>query len=291
MAGVLAQRLPAYYQLMRLDRPAGALLLLWPTLTALWLASGGVPSAGLLAAFVAGTFVMRAAGCVMNDIADRDFDPHVERTRNRPLATGTVSVPEAAVLLAVLVAAGLAILLTLNVAARFCGAVAVVLIASYPFFKRFTHLPQAMLAVTFGWGIPMAFAAATGEVSLAGWLLFAANAAWIMAYDTIYAMADRDDDILIGVKSTAILFGKSDIAAVGAFQIVAVAMLVLLGLQTGLGVLWYLAVAVFAACVIRQQALIRQREREPYMTAFRNNVWAGLALFLGAVTDFALRPI
>ena len=203
---------------MRLDRPAGALLLLWPTLMALWLAHGGVPGAGLLAAFVAGTFIMRAAGCVMNDIADRDFDPHVERTRNRPLAVGTVSVPEAAVLLAVLVAAGLAVLLTLNVVARWYGAVAVLLIASYPFFKRFTHLPQAMLAITFGWGIPMAFAATTGEVSLAGWLLFGANAAWIMAYDTIYAMVDRDDDILIGVKSTAILFGNSDIAAVRAFQ-------------------------------------------------------------------------
>ena len=273
---------------MRLDRPAGALLLLWPTLTALWLASGGVPNAGLLAAFVVGTFVMRAAGCVMNDIADRDFDPHVERTRNRPLAAGTVSVPEAAVLLAVLVAVGLAILLTLNVVARWYGVVAVVLIASYPYFKRFTHLPQAMLAITFGWGIPMAFAAATGEVSLTGWLLFLANAAWIMAYDTIYAMVDRDDDVRIGVKSTAILFGKSDLAAVGAFQIVAVAMLLMLGLQAGLGVLWYLAVAVFAACLVRQQALIRDRERAACMAAFRNNGWAGLALFLGAVNDLAL---
>ena len=274
---------------MRLDRPAGALLLLWPTLTALWLASGGVPNAGLLAAFVAGTFVMRAAGCVMNDIADRDFDPHVERTRDRPLAAGTVSVPEAAALLAVLVAVGLAILLTLNAAARWYGAVAVVLIASYPYFKRFTHLPQVMLAITFGWGIPMAFAAATGEVSLTGWLLFGANAAWIMAYDTIYAMVDRDDDVRIGIKSTAILFGKSDVAAVGAFQMVTVAMLLVLGLQAGLGFAWYLAIAVFAACLIRQQALIRQREREPYMTAFRNNAWAGLALFLGAATDLALR--
>ncbi len=273
---------------MRLDRPAGALLLLWPTLTALWLASGGVPGAEHLVAFVAGTFVMRAAGCVMNDIADRDFDPHVERTRNRPLAAGTVSVPEAAVLLAVLVATGLAILLTLNVATRWYGAVAVVLIASYPFFKRFTHLPQAMLAITFGWGIPMAFAAATGEVSLTGWLLFGANAFWIMAYDTVYAMVDRDDDVRIGIKSAAILFGKSDLAAVAAFQVVTAAMLLMLGLQAGLGIPWFFAVAVFAACLIRQQALIRGREPAACMAAFRNNGWAGLALFLGIVTDLAL---
>lgn len=275
---------------MRLDRPAGALLLLWPTLTALWLAGGGVPAPGLLAAFVAGTFVMRAGGCVMNDIADRDFDPHVERTRNRPLAAGVVSVGEAVVLMALLAAAGLAILLTLNVAARWCGAVGAALIAAYPFFKRFTHLPQAMLAVTFGWGIPMAYAAATGGVSVTGWLLFLANAAWIMAYDTIYAMVDRDDDVRIGVKSTAILFGDSDVAAVGGFQIAAVGLLLLLGAQAGLGVAWYLAVAVFAVCLMRQQALIRQREREAYMAAFRNNVWAGLALFAGVVIDLALRP-
>ena len=275
---------------MRLDRPAGALLLLWPTLTALWLASGGVPAPGLLAAFVAGTFVMRAAGCVMNDIADRDFDPQVERTRARPLAAGTVSVGEAIVLLVLLVSLGLAILLTLNVATRWYGAVGAVLIAAYPFFKRFTHLPQVMLAITFGWGIPMAYAAATGGVELTGWLLFLANAAWIMAYDTIYAMVDRDDDVRIGVKSTAILFGDSDVAAVGAFQIVAVGLLLVLGVQAGLGVAWYLAVALFALCLMRQQALIRQREREACMTAFRNNVWAGLALFAGAVTDFALRP-
>lgn len=275
---------------MRLDRPAGALLLLWPTLTALWLASGGVPAPGLLAAFVAGTFVMRAGGCVMNDIADRDFDPHVERTRNRPLAAGTVSVGEAVLLMALLAAAGLAILLTLNVAARWCGAVGAALIAAYPFFKRFTHLPQAMLAVTFGWGIPMAYAAATGGVSVTGWLLFLANAAWIMAYDTIYAMVDRDDDVRIGVKSTAILFGDSDVAVVGGFQIAAVGLLLVLGAQAGLGVAWYLAVAVFAVCLMRQQALIRQREREAYMAAFRNNVWAGLALFAGVVIDLALRP-
>ena len=273
---------------MRLDRPAGALLLLWPTLMALWLAHGGVPGAGLLAAFVAGTFIMRAAGCVMNDIADRDFDPHVERTRNRPLAVGTVSVPEAAVLLAVLVAAGLAVLLTLNVVARWYGAVAVLLIASYPFFKRFTHLPQAMLAITFGWGIPMAFAATTGEVSLAGWLLFGANAAWIMAYDTIYAMVDRDDDILIGVKSTAILFGNSDIAAVRAFGLCAVLLFLLLGMQAELGLAWYIAVAVFAAGLVRQQALIGSRERSACMAAFRNNAWAGLVLFAGIAVDLAL---
>ncbi|MDE0008742.1 MAG: 4-hydroxybenzoate octaprenyltransferase [Gammaproteobacteria bacterium] len=285
---MLAQRLPAYVQLVRLDRPAGALLLLWPTLAALWLASGGVPGAGLLAAFVAGTFVMRAAGCVMNDIADRDFDPHVERTRNRPLAAGTVSVPEAAVLLAVLVAAGLAILLTLNMAARWYGAVAVVLIASYPFFKRFTHLPQAMLAITFGWGIPMAFAATTGAVSLTGWLLFGANALWIMAYDTIYAMVDRDDDVRVGVKSTAILFGSADVTAVRVFQIGAVLVLLVLGAQASLGLAWYLAVAAFGACFMRQQALIKNRERPACMTAFRNNAWAGLALFAGIAIDLAL---
>ena len=274
---------------MRLDRPAGALLLLWPTLTALWLASGGVPDGGLLAAFVAGTFVMRAAGCVMNDIADRDFDPHVERTRSRPLAAGTVSVREAAVLLAVLVAAGLAILLTLNAAARWYGAVAVLLIASYPFFKRFTHLPQAMLAITFGWGIPIAFAAATGEVGLTGWLLFGANALWIMAYDTIYAMVDRDDDVLIGVKSTAILFGSADVAAVRLFQVAAVLALLALGVQAGLGLVWYLAVAVFGAFLARQQALIKSREGSACMAAFRNNAWAGLALFAGIAIDLALR--
>ena len=273
---------------MRLHRPAGALLLLWPTLTALWLASGGVPGTGLLAAFVAGTFVMRAAGCVMNDIADRDFDPYVARTRDRPLATGTVSVPEAAVLLAVLVALGLGILLTLNVAAHWYGAVAALLIAAYPYFKRFTHLPQAMLAVTFGWGVPMAFAAATGEVSLAGWLLFVANAFWIMAYDTIYAMVDRDDDVHIGVKSAAILFGSADVLAVRAFQIGAVVLLLALGVAARLGLIWYLAVAVFGACLVRQQVLVKSRERSACMAAFGNNAWAGLALFAGIVIDLSL---
>lgn len=273
---------------MRLDQPAGALLLLWPTLTALWLASGGVPEAWLLAAFVAGTFVMRAAGCVMNDIADRDFDPHVERTRERPLATGAASVPEAVVLLGVLAAIGVAILLTLNAATRWHGAIAAVLIASYPFFKRFTHLPQVMLAITFGWGVPMAFAAATGEVSLSGWLLFGANAVWILAYDTIYAMADREDDMRIGVKSTAILLGNADVAAVRTFQLGAALLFLALGVQAGLGLPWYLAVAVFAACLARQQALVKSRERASCMAAFRNNAWAGLALFAGVAIDFGL---
>lgn len=282
---MFADRVRAYLELMRADRPAGALLLLWPTITALWLAAGGVPRAELIAAFVAGTFVMRAAGCVMNDIADRDFDAHVARTRGRPLATGAATLSEAALLLVVLAAIGLAILLTLNAPTRWLGAAGVVVIAAYPFFKRFTHLPQLVLAVAFGWGIPMAYTAVTGTTGAVTWYLFAANALWIVAYDTIYAMVDRDDDLRVGIRSAAILLGDADRLAIGALQAGALAVLAALGVHAGLGAAWYAGVAGFGASLVAQQVLIRGREPGACLAAFRLNAWGGAALFAGAAAD------
>lgn len=272
-----------YLRLMRLDRPVGTLLLLWPTLAALWLAAQGVPPVGILAAFVVGTFLARSAGCVINDIADRKFDAHVARTRGRPLATGEVSLTGALVLLAILAVACLAVVLTLNRLAQALALGGALVAAVYPFLKRWTHWPQAALGVAFSWGIPMAFAAVNGSVSGAAWLLFAASLVWIVAYDTIYAMVDRDDDLGVGVKSTAILFGRADRLIVAALQLVVLVLLLGLGIVLALGPAYYLAVAVIGGLFVYQQWLIRRREREPCFRAFGNNVWVGFALFAGTV--------
>lgn len=282
-AGRFGRALAPYLRLMRIDRPVGTLLLLWPTLAALWLAAQGAPPLGILVAFVVGTFLARSAGCVINDIADREFDAHVARTRERPLATGEVSLTGALVLLGILALACLAVVLTLNRLAQALALGGALVAAAYPFLKRWTHLPQAALGVAFSWGIPMAFAAVNGSVSGAAWLLFAASLVWIVAYDTIYAMVDRDDDLRIGIKSTAILFGRADRLVVAGLQLVALVLLVGLGTVLTLGPSYYLALAAIGGLFVYQHWLIRRREREPCFRAFGNNVWVGFALFAGTV--------
>ena len=282
----IGRKARALLALMRVDRPVGTLLLLWPTLAALWLAAQGMPPLGVLVLFIVGTFLARSAGCVVNDIADRRFDPHVERTRQRPLAAGEVSVGEAVGLLAALCAACVAVALFLNPLARSLALVGALIAATYPFLKRWTHLPQAGLGLAFSWGIPMAFAAVTGEVGGTAWLLFAASWAWIVGYDTIYAMVDRDDDVRIGVKSTAVLLGRADRAAVGVLQVTFLAILVAVGALLGIGVAFYIGLAAAAALFVRQQMLIRGRERTACMAAFGSNVWVGFALFAGTVAAY-----
>ena len=281
-------KIHAFARLMRVDRPVGTLLLLWPTLAALWIAAAGVPPIGVLAAFVAGTFLARSAGCVVNDIADRKVDGHVERTRDRPLPAGAVTLPEAFTLLAVLSALCVAVVMTLNAPTRWLALAGAGIAATYPFLKRWTHWPQAALGVAFSWGIPMAFTAVNGSLNAIAWLLFAASALWIVAYDTLYAMVDRDDDLVIGVKSTAILFGNADRAVIGVLQLATVGLLVGLGLSAGLAGGWYLGVAVAVGLFAFQQHLIRNRDRDACFKAFGNNVWVGFALFAGAVAEFGI---
>ena len=279
----LARTLAPYLRLMRIDRPVGTLLLLWPTLAALWLAAQGMPPIGILVAFVVGTFLARSAGCVINDIADRNLDAYVARTRDRPLATAEVSLTGALVLLAMLALACLVVVLTLNRMAQALALGGALVATVYPFLKRWTHLPQAALGVAFSWGIPMAFAAVNGSVGGAAWLLFAASLVWIVAYDTIYAMVDRDDDVRIGIKSTAILFGRADRLIVAGLQLVALVLLLGLGAALALGPAYYLALAAIGGLFGYQQWLIRRRERERCFRAFGNNVWVGFALFAGTV--------
>ena len=275
---------------MRLDRPVGTLLLLWPTLAALWLAAGGTPPASLLAVFVVGTFLMRSAGCVINDIADRKVDAHVERTRNRPLATGEVGLGQAAGLFAALCAAAASLLLFLNNAARLLAVAGLGVAILYPFLKRWTNLPQVALGIAFSWGILMAYAAVAESVPPAGWVLFAASAAWIVAYDTLYAMTDRDDDRKIGVRSTAILLGRHDRIAVGALQAGTLAGFAVLGYLYSFG-WWYAAgLAAILGLFAYQQALIRAREPAACFRAFRNNTWVGFSLFAAVVLELSVWP-
>ncbi len=277
----LLGRLGQYALLMRVDRPIGTLLLLWPTLWALWLAAAGRPDPWVLLVFLLGVFLMRSAGCVINDYADRAIDPHVERTRDRPLAAGRVSPPEALVLFAALALAAFALVLTLNRLTVLLALVGVVAAAVYPFTKRLTHFPQGVLGVAFSWGIPMAFAAQTGTVPGQAWLLVAANLCWVVAYDTVYAMVDREDDQRIGVRSTAILFGRYDRTAVGLFQLATLGCLAAVGLVEGLNEYFFTGLALAAASMGYQQWLIRGRQRDQCLQAFLNNSWCGAAVFLG----------
>lgn len=285
----LFERLHQYYQLTRMDKPIGTFLLLWPTLWAVWIAGQGHPRPLVVLVFVAGVFLMRGAGCIVNDYADRNFDPHVERTRERPLAARRVSVTEAMVLFVVLCAVSFGMVLLMNRLTIELSLVGVVLAITYPFLKRYTHLPQFYLGVAFGWGIPMAFAAQTDSVPLIAWLLLAANIVWAVAYDTMYAMVDRNDDVLIGVKSTAILFGRHDRLMVGVMQVLTLALLAWVGVLAGCRVyyfgLWGLAI-LFA---VYEQGLIRRRERALCFRAFLNNTWFGAAIFAGLVLDFLAR--
>jgi 4-hydroxybenzoate polyprenyltransferase len=279
-------RLVVYARLMRLHRPIGIFLLLWPALWALWLASSGRPDPWVLTAFLAGVVLMRSAGCVINDFADREIDPHVRRTRERPIATGAVSPRQALALFAVLCTAAFALVLTLNRLTLALSLVAVLLAVTYPFMKRHTYLPQVYLGAAFGWAVPMAFAAQTGTVPQPAWLVFIAAVLWTTAYDTMYAMVDRDDDIRIGVKSTAILFGAQDRVMIGLLQALLFAVLLVIGTRMALGWPYYAGLTVALALAGYQQFLIRARQPEDCFRAFLNNNWFGCAVFLGIVAAY-----
>ena len=284
---VIKDRITQYGLLMRLDRPIGTLLLLWPTLWALWIAGQGHPDAFVTLVFVIGVFVMRSAGCVINDFADRELDPHVARTRNRPIAAGRVTPGEALALFSALVLIALALVLLMNDLTVMLAVVGALLAATYPFMKRFTYLPQVHLGVAFGWAVPMAFAAETGAVPAVAWLLLAAVVLWAVAYDTMYAMVDREDDLRVGVKSTAILFGELDRAIIAGIQATFLLVMVLVGDQLSLGTFYYAGLGAAVALAVYQQWLIRERAPERCFEAFVNNNWLGAAVFAGLVAHYA----
>lgn len=278
----------SYWRLMRFDRPIGIWLLLWPTGWALLVAGNGRPALKNILVFIAGVVVMRAAGCVMNDIADRGYDPHVERTRSRPLAAGELSLRQAVLAFLVLMLMALALVLMTNALTLKLAFAGAALAASYPFFKRFTHWPQVVLGIAFGWSIPMAFAAETGTVPDVAWALFLTNLLWVLIYDTLYAMVDRDDDLTIGVKSTAILFGRHDLLVLKALMLAMVSALLLIGRWCGFAWPWFASVMIVAALFVWQQWTVRQRERTACFRAFLNNNWVGLAIFLGLAGHYTL---
>ncbi len=280
------ERLYQYALLARFHQPIGALLLLWPTLWALWLAAEGMPDLGILFIFVAGVFITRGVGCVINDIADREFDRHVERTRERPLVTGKVRLREAIFLFFSMLAVALVLVSFLNMLALKLSLIGVALAISYPFTKRHTYLPQVYLGLAFGWGIPMAFAAQTNSVPSLAWLLFVANILWTVVYDTLYAMVDRDEDIRIGVKSTAILFEDDDRTFLAIFQGLFLLAMAFVGSRADLGVLYYISILFSGLLFAYQQTLIKEREREECFNAFLNNNWVGVGLFTGLVVDY-----
>jgi 4-hydroxybenzoate polyprenyltransferase len=281
----IGQRVRLYWQLMRMHKPIGALLLLWPTLWSLWLAADGVPRWDVLVIFVLGVFVMRSAGCVINDFADRKVDGHVKRTRERPLVSGQVSGGEAIALFIGLCLLAFGLVLLTNPLTIQLSVGGVLLAFCYPFMKRYTHLPQVVLGAAFAWAIPMAFAAQSGALGVEVWLLYTAVVLWTVVYDTFYAMVDRDDDLRIGVKSTAILFGEQDRLMTGVLQALTLYALVMVGSRFELGTFYYLSLGVAAALFAYQQYLIRFRQREACFKAFMNNNWVGLAIFIGVVAD------
>ncbi|WP_332672216.1 4-hydroxybenzoate octaprenyltransferase [Aromatoleum sp.] len=289
-SAALSTRLPLYLRLMRLDKPIGILLLLWPTLWALWLAADGVPPLDVLVIFVLGTVLMRSAGCVINDYADRDFDGHVERTKQRPLVTRAVSVREALMLASGLAAVSFVLILPLDSLVMWLSVPALFLAASYPFMKRFFAIPQAYLGIAFGFGIPMGFAAVQGEVPAVAWLLLLANVFWAVAYDTEYAMVDRPDDLKIGIKTSAITFGRFDVAAVMLCYAAAFGLIALVGLEAGRGAYFFAGIAVAAGIAVYHYLLIRGRERAPCFKAFLHNNWVGFALFVALVADYVAFP-
>lgn len=275
-----------YIKLTRLDRPIGIYLLLWPTLSALWLAAQGLPPVSTLIIFALGVTVMRSAGCVINDFADRKIDGHVERTVARPLATGLVSEKEALGLFTALVLASFVLVLLTNTATIKMSFIALALASAYPFMKRYTYLPQVVLGAAFAWAIPMAYTAVEVPLQETTWLWFSASVLWTVVYDTLYAMVDRDDDLKIGVRSTAILFGDYDRLMIGILQGLTVLAWIFVGLQAELGVFWWLGVAVSAGLFVHQQWTIRGRDRESCFKAFLNNHWVGLTLFLALILNY-----
>jgi 4-hydroxybenzoate polyprenyltransferase len=287
----LAERLSLYEKLMRLDKPIGILLLLWPTLWAQWLASNGAPDWMILWIFIMGVVLMRSAGCVMNDYADRDIDPHVARTRDRPLAAGKVSPKEALLLAAGLSLIAFLLILPLDNLVLGLSVVALFLAASYPFTKRFFAIPQAYLGIAFGFGIPMSYAALWGEVPLEAWILLAANTFWAIAYDTEYAMVDREDDLKIGIKTSAITFGRFDRVAIGVCYGLALALLGWVGYQRGFGATYYTGLGIAALIALYHLRLIRSRDPKQCFRAFLHNTWLGAAVFGGIVLHFLLRGL
>lgn len=281
-----AVKAKAYWQLMRMDRPIGSLLLLWPTIWALILSAQGFPDIKVLIVFVLGVFMMRSAGCVINDFADRKVDGHVKRTSQRPLPSGKVSAKEAVILFLALSIASFLLVLTMNpltVQLSFAG---LVLAFIYPFMKRFTHLPQLFLGLAFSWSIPMAWAAQANELPLIVWFVFSINVVWTVAYDTQYAMVDRDDDLVIGIKSTAILFGRYHKMIIGGLQLMTIAMLIMLGNYYQLGASYYWGLLVAGGLFVYQQHLIRHRERQPCFQAFLNNNYVGMVVAAGLLISY-----
>lgn len=276
----------AYWQLMRMDRPIGSLLLLWPTMWSLIIAAGGFPDPGVLIVFILGVFLMRSAGCVINDFADRKVDGFVKRTQQRPLPAGTVTSGEAIGLFLALAVVSFLLVLTMNPLTIKLSIGGLVLAFIYPFMKRYTHLPQLVLGLAFSWSIPMAWAAQANELSWMAWFLFAINSLWTIAYDTQYAMVDRDDDIEIGIKSTAILFGRFDKMIIGLLQLLCLIMFIFVGYYYQLGASYYWGVLVAGALFVYQQHLIRHRERMPCFDAFLNNNYVGMAITIGLLVAF-----
>ena len=282
-------KLALYFRLIRLDKPIGTVLLLWPTLCALWMAQQGVPDWRLLLIFFLGTFLMRSAGCAINDYADQDIDKFVKRTVDRPITSGRISGKEALAVAGVLTVAAFCLILPLNALTKQLSVAAVIIAGTYPYFKRFFAIPQAYLGIAFGFGIPMGFAAITDTVPVVAWLLLLGNVFWAVAYDTEYAMVDRDDDLKIGIRTSAITFGRYDVAII----MLCYALFLLLWLACG----WYLGLrywfagglVVAAGCAIYHYTLIRARERMPCFAAFRHNNWLGAAVFAGVVLDYAFR--
>tara|TARA_B100001059_G_scaffold198727_1_gene204667 strand:+ start:452 stop:1306 length:855 start_codon:yes stop_codon:yes gene_type:complete len=283
---MLATKAKAYWQLTRMNRPIGTLLLLWPTLWSLIIAAQGMPDLDVLVVFVLGVVLMRSAGCVINDFADRKVDGHVKRTNQRPLPSGLVSSKEAVILFLVLAVISFLLVLTMNPLTIKLSFIGVGLAFIYPFMKRFTHLPQLFLGLAFSWAIPMAWAAQTNELPSIVWFIFVINALWTIAYDTQYAMVDRDDDLKIGIKSTAILFGRFDKLIVGSLQLVTLAMLIALGMHYHLGDTFYWALLVAGGLFVYQQHLMRHRDRDLCFQAFLNNNYVGMAVTIGLFITF-----
>lgn len=282
----LSTKLQAYISLTRLNRPIGTLLLLWPTLWALWIAAGGMPDPKILGIFILGTLLTRSAGCAINDYADRDIDLHVNRTKSRPLATGEIAPREAVAVAVVLMALAFLLVLFTNKQTILLSFGGLFLAFLYPFTKRFTHLPQIFLGAAFAWAVPMAFTAQTGTVTGMTWLIYFAALLWAVAYDTIYAMSDREDDLKLGVKSSAILFGNADLTVIAIVETVVLALLVLVGIKENLGLIYYVGLLLALGLFIYQLLSLQGREPEKCMTAFLNNNYVGMVIFMAIAIDY-----
>jgi 4-hydroxybenzoate polyprenyltransferase len=284
----ISERIPHYIKLMRFDRPIGTYLVLWPTLWALWLAADGLPPIGTLLIFICGVVLMRTAGCVINDYADRNIDGHVERTKGRPLATGAVSEKEALWLFAGMCVSAFALVLLTNQLTVLLSFAALALVASYPFMKRYTHFPQVVLGAAFAWSVPMSFAAVQNTVPPEAWLVYLAVVIWTVAYDTFYAMVDRDDDLKIGLKSTAIYFGNEDRLITGILQVSTLFIFLIMGSRFGLGFIYFVGIAIAASLFVYQQRLIKNRLQDNCFQAFLNNNYVGMAVFAGIALHYVL---